>query len=104
MERPIYLTRQRWNQYNLPPLPKEKPPSPINCAICLETVNTNIKIFHKKKYKNVSQKEKINRLHKGKTAYPLSQKITSLPCKHEFHENCIKKWFRRSPTCPLCRK
>lgn len=27
-----------------------------------------------------------------------------LPCKHEFHPQCIEQWFRRGKnTCPLCR-
>ena len=25
------------------------------------------------------------------------------PCKHTFHEKCIKRWFKYSHTCPLCR-
>jgi hypothetical protein len=24
-------------------------------------------------------------------------------CAHAFHRRCISKWFRRNPTCPLCR-
>jgi hypothetical protein len=24
-------------------------------------------------------------------------------CKHKFHEKCIKMWYEKSPTCPLCR-
>lgn len=26
-----------------------------------------------------------------------------LPCKHIFHPICVKKWFNRQNTCPLCR-
>jgi len=28
----------------------------------------------------------------------------SLPCNHIFHRNCIKKWIKKSKTCPLCNK
>ncbi|KAL5480826.1 hypothetical protein ACEPAI_9766 [Sanghuangporus weigelae] len=26
-----------------------------------------------------------------------------LPCRHAFHENCLRLWMRRGQTCPLCR-
>ena len=104
MERPTYLTRRRWNEWAGAEIIPEKKLDIDKCAICLEIINFhNIKIFHKKKYKNISQAEKNQRLHKGLTAYPIADKISTLSCKHKFHENCIKKWFKRSPTCPLCR-
>ncbi|KAL3074255.1 hypothetical protein niasHS_015085 [Heterodera schachtii] len=32
-------------------------------------------------------------------------KVRPLPCKHFFHEKCIKKWFLSGYcTCPLCRE
>ena len=27
-----------------------------------------------------------------------------LPCKHIFHEKCIKTWFQDSNSCPICRE
>jgi hypothetical protein len=27
-----------------------------------------------------------------------------LPCGHYFHSACIRKWFEKAPTCPLCRE
>ncbi|KAL5499206.1 hypothetical protein ACEPAH_1724 [Sanghuangporus vaninii] len=26
-----------------------------------------------------------------------------LPCRHAFHENCLRLWMRRGQNCPLCR-
>ena len=27
-----------------------------------------------------------------------------LSCRHQFHENCIKAWFSKNKSCPLCRR
>ena len=27
----------------------------------------------------------------------------NLPCGHNFHKKCIKKWFLSHSTCPVCR-
>ena len=115
MERPIYLSRARWAEWE--PLfnrtirpPRRPPPRPptnkiTHCAICLELLRgKNIKIFYKRKYKSVSKSERFNRLHKGLSAYPRAYKIRKLRCFHKFHKRCIEKWFKRSYTCPLCRK
>ena len=29
--------------------------------------------------------------------------ITSLPCIHFFHSNCIKNWLTRNNECPVCK-
>ncbi|KAK9872686.1 hypothetical protein WA026_018820 [Henosepilachna vigintioctopunctata] len=33
-----------------------------------------------------------------------SQLIRMLPCSHEFHAECIDKWFQTKTSCPICRK
>ena len=36
---------------------------------------------------------------------PLStQASCTLDCGHAFHAKCVVEWFRRVPTCPLCRE
>ena len=29
--------------------------------------------------------------------------VTCLPCQHEFHQDCWKKWRKQKRTCPTCR-
>lgn len=29
--------------------------------------------------------------------------VTVMPCKHQFHANCITNWLKSSDSCPLCR-
>ncbi|CAI5468182.1 unnamed protein product [Closterium sp. Yama58-4] len=29
--------------------------------------------------------------------------LTSLPCKHTYHDACISPWFKTHRTCPICR-
>ena len=101
MERPIYITPLRWKQWNKPRQKKDFKTK--KCVICLEEIGVHFKIY-KKKYKKVAQNEIIDRLHKGQTAYPPLKEIVTLRCFHKFHKICIKKWFNRSPTCPLCRR
>ncbi|ONK72485.1 uncharacterized protein A4U43_C04F19920 [Asparagus officinalis] len=35
--------------------------------------------------------------------FHLGRRVAVLGCSHAYHEECIQEWFRRSPTCPLCR-
>ncbi|CAL1541828.1 unnamed protein product [Lymnaea stagnalis] len=35
--------------------------------------------------------------------YSVGDEISTLPCVHAFHKNCIGKWLEQSATCPVCR-
>jgi Ring finger domain len=32
-----------------------------------------------------------------------NSQIAELKCSHQFHTDCIKRWFRQSINCPCCR-
>jgi len=35
--------------------------------------------------------------------FVIGDKVTILPCYHNFHEHCIRGWLHDHQTCPLCR-
>lgn len=35
--------------------------------------------------------------------FETGETLRVLPCKHEFHAECIDTWFKEKITCPLCR-
>ncbi|TNV76729.1 hypothetical protein FGO68_gene10106 [Halteria grandinella] len=28
---------------------------------------------------------------------------STLKCKHQFHPDCVKEWFKKKAICPVCR-
>lgn len=34
----------------------------------------------------------------------IGTEVTTLPCEHWFHHDCIEHWLKTSDTCPHCRK
>lgn len=36
--------------------------------------------------------------------YKENSSVSILNCQHCFHTDCIKKWGKRSNTCPICRE
>uniref|UniRef100_A0A1A9VZU4 RING-type E3 ubiquitin transferase n=1 Tax=Glossina brevipalpis TaxID=37001 RepID=A0A1A9VZU4_9MUSC len=36
--------------------------------------------------------------------YDMEQFIHILPCRHKFHNDCVKKWLQIKRNCPLCQR
>lgn len=34
----------------------------------------------------------------------IGEEVVQLPCKHVYHELCVKKWLEVHDTCPVCRR
>ncbi|KAL4218705.1 E3 ubiquitin-protein ligase rnf38 [Mactra antiquata] len=36
--------------------------------------------------------------------YKTADNVQILPCKHEFHKDCLSEWLKRNGSCPVCRQ
>ena len=35
--------------------------------------------------------------------YKIDEQLIILPCKHNFHLECIIEWLKKEKTCPFCK-
>lgn len=36
--------------------------------------------------------------------FEVGDSLRGIPCKHDFHKDCIDEWLKRNATCPICRQ
>ncbi|TVU16101.1 hypothetical protein EJB05_39650 [Eragrostis curvula] len=51
-----------------------------------------------------SRKEKHNECVICCMAYKNRDKLTKLPCEHQYHQTCVAKWLQINKVCPVCNK
>ena len=63
-----------------------------------------LKRLEVKKYKMADYEEKDESCVICMDEYKEGDRLFVLPCKHEYHRDCVKDWLVKQRNCPLCRK
>jgi hypothetical protein len=65
-------------------------------------------ILKKLKVVEINDKNQISKIEYDcvicQKGYELKDKYIKLPCKHIYHENCIKTWLKKKNVCPICKQ
>ncbi|KAJ1272479.1 hypothetical protein BS78_06G204700 [Paspalum vaginatum] len=69
---------------------------PENVIALLPTSTYKIRIF--------SRKEKHDECVICCMAYKNRDRLTKLPCGHQYHQACVTKWLQINKVCPVCNK
>ena len=85
-----YLMANDPNQYGNPPASKKAVES-------LESLEINETIYLDLK------KNGLIECSVCKEEFTLIEKVKKLPCKHYFHEDCLRPWLEQRNSCPTCR-
>lgn len=77
-----------------------------DCPICFTPINLNPQIPEPE---NISHHDSNLGTEEGSGNHalltlPKIKHCYSTPCKHNFHQVCLSKWFETKPECPVCRK
>ncbi|PNT61693.1 hypothetical protein BRADI_5g18810v3 [Brachypodium distachyon] len=69
---------------------------PDDMIMLLKSSTYKIRIF--------SRKEKHDECVICCMAYKNRDKLTTLPCEHQYHQICVTKWLKINKVCPVCNK
>jgi len=69
---------------------------PEDMIALLKSSTYKIRIF--------SRKEKHDECVICCMAYKNRDKLTTLPCQHQYHQTCVAKWLKINKVCPVCNK
>uniref|UniRef100_A0ACD5UEF0 Uncharacterized protein n=2 Tax=Avena sativa TaxID=4498 RepID=A0ACD5UEF0_AVESA len=69
---------------------------PEDMIALLKSSTYKIRIF--------SRKEKHDECVICCMAYKSRDKLTTLPCEHQYHQTCVAKWLKINKVCPVCNK
>ena len=83
----------------------------LSCFDLIKTCSTNcIKSFRTKKkvtIKKIDSDDEDNLLNECSIClenYKKDDMIIILSCNHNFHDDCLKGWFKNNNSCPHCRE
>ncbi|XP_057472765.1 uncharacterized protein LOC130761290 [Actinidia eriantha] len=80
----------------------EEPMGHANVGLSNEEVHMHLQIrTHSSPADQLSSEPDICVICQGE--YENDERIGTLPCGHEYHVDCIKKWLQQKTVCPLCK-
>jgi len=83
----------------------------LSCFDLIKTCSTNCikscRIKNRVKIKKVDSDDEDNLLNECSIClenYKKDDMIIILSCNHNFHDDCLKGWFKNNNSCPHCRE
>lgn len=67
------------------------------CPICYTPINQN-------PFEEANPRHSDSSAHEEPLVLAENKYCFVTPCKHNFHRECLTKWFENKPECPVCRK
>ena len=72
------------------------------CPICYTPIDQDVHATDLTSNERYSEARSIEE-NQDPLVFPKIKHCFSTPCKHNFHKECLTKWFENKPECPVCR-